>query len=84
MPVDTSKYMEKLRNMTQEEFKVIQENAVNVDKIPNTKLEESMDKLSQEFEEIKNSIIGMSFYLDKIEELYNRILKEYQNRNGGA
>jgi hypothetical protein len=43
-----------------------------------------MDKLSQEFEEIKNSIIGMSFYLDKIEELYNRILKEYQNRNGGA
>ena len=84
MLVDTSKYMEKLRNMTQEEFKVIQENAVNVDKIPNTKLEESMDKLSQEFEEIKNSIIGMSFYLDKIEELYNRILKEYQNRNGGA
>jgi archaellum component FlaC len=70
--------------MTQEEFKVIQEIAVNVDKIPNSKLEENMDKLSQEFEEIKNSIIGMSFYLDKIEELYNRILKEYQNRNGGA
>lgn len=80
--MDTSRYLEKLRNMTQEEFKVIQENAVNVDKIPNSKLEESMDKLSQEFEEIKNSIIGMSFYLDKIEELYNRILKEYQNRNG--
>ncbi len=78
------KYLVKRHNMTQEEFKVIQENAVNVDKIPNTKLEESMDKLSQEFEEIKNSIIGMSFYLDKIEELYNRILKEYQNRNGGA
>lgn len=70
--------------MTQEEFKLIQENATNVDKIPNVKLEESMDKLSQEFEEIKNSIIGMSFYLDKIEELYNRILKEYQNRNGRA
>lgn len=70
--------------MTQEEFKLIQENATNVDKIPNAKLEESMDKLSQEFEEIKNSIIGMSFYLDKIEELYNRILKEYQNRNGRA
>lgn len=78
------RYLEKRFNMTQEEFKVIQENAVNVDKIPNAKLEESMDKLSQEFEEIKNSIIGMSFYLDKIEELYNRILKEYQNRNGRA
>lgn len=70
--------------MTQEEFKLIQEHATNVDKMPNAKLEESMDKLSQEFEEIKNSIIGMSFYLDKIEELYNRILKEYQNRNGRA
>ena len=78
------RYLVKLFKMTQEEFKVIQENAVNVDKIPNAKLEESMDKLSQEFEEIKNSIIGMSFYLDKIEELYNRILKEYQNRNGRA
>ena len=78
------RYLVKRHNMTQEEFKVIQENAVNVDKIPNSTLEESMDKRSQEFEEIKNSIIGMSFYLDKIEELYNRILKEYQNRNGGA
>jgi hypothetical protein len=43
-----------------------------------------MDKLTSEFETTKNTIIGMSFYLDKIEELYNRILKEYQNRNGGA
>jgi hypothetical protein len=68
--------------MTQEEFKVIQENAKDVDKIPNSKLEESMDKLATEFEEIKNSIIGLSFYLDKIEELYNKILKEYQTRNG--
>jgi hypothetical protein len=76
------KFSEKQPNMTQEEFKVIQENAKDVDKIPNSKLEESMDKLATEFEEIKNSIIGLSFYLDKIEELYNKILKEYQTRNG--
>jgi hypothetical protein len=76
------KFLEKQPNMTQEEFKVIQENAKDVDKIPNSKLEESMDKLATEFEEIKNSIIGLSFYLDKIEELYNKILKEYQTRNG--
>jgi len=82
LPVDMLKFLEKQPNMTQEEFKVIQENAKDVDKIPNSKLEESMDKLATEFEEIKNSIIGLSFYLDKIEELYNKILKEYQTRNG--
>ncbi len=82
LPVDMLKFSEKQPNMTQEEFKVIQENAKDVDKIPNSKLEESMDKLATEFEEIKNSIIGLSFYLDKIEELYNKILKEYQTRNG--
>lgn len=82
LPVDMLKFLEKQPNMTQEEFKLIQENAKDVDKIPNSKLEESMDKLATEFEEIKNSIIGLSFYLDKIEELYNKILKEYQTRNG--
>ena len=84
MLADTWRFSVKPHNMTQEEFKVIQENAKDVEKISNSKLEESMDKLASEFEEIKNSIIGMSFYLDKIEELYNRILKEYQSRNGRA
>ena len=76
--------MEKIDNMTQEEFKVISEIVKESKNIPNAKLEETMDKLTSEFETSKNAIIGMSFYLDKIEELYNRILKEYQNRNGGA
>jgi hypothetical protein len=41
-----------------------------------------MDQLTTEFETTKQNILGLSFYLDKIEELYNKILKEYQERNG--
>jgi hypothetical protein len=42
-----------------------------------------MDKLTSEFETTKNTIIGMSFYLDKLEELYNNLLKEYNERTNG-
>jgi hypothetical protein len=42
-----------------------------------------MDQLGDEFETTKQNILGLSVYLDKIEELYNTILKEYQNRNAG-
>ena len=42
-----------------------------------------MDKLTSEFETSKNAIIGMSFYLDKLEELYNTLLKEYKERTNG-
>ena len=40
-----------------------------------------MDELYTEFETTKNTILGMSFYLDKLEELYNTLLKEYKERN---
>ena len=66
--------------MTQEEFKVISEIVKESKNIPNAKLEETMDKLTSEFETSKNAIIGMSFYLDKLEELYNTLLKEYKER----
>ena len=59
--------------MTQEEFKVISEIVKESKNIPNAKLEETMDKLTSEFETSKNAIIGMSFYLDKLEELYNTL-----------
>jgi hypothetical protein len=36
--------------------------------------------LTTDFEETKEKIINLTFYLDKVEELYNSILKEYQNR----
>jgi hypothetical protein len=69
--------------MTQEEFKVISEIVKESKNIPNAKLEETMDKLTSEFETTKNTIIGMSFYLDKLEELYNNLLKEYNERTNG-
>ncbi len=69
--------------MTQEEFKVISELVKESKNLPNSKLEETMDKLTSEFETTKNTIIGMSFYLDKLEELYNNLLKEYKERTNG-
>jgi flagellar motor switch protein FliG len=68
--------------MTQEEFKILVEVAKDAKNVPNTRLEQTMDQLSKEFETTKQSILGLSFYLDKIEELYNTMLKEYQERNG--
>jgi hypothetical protein len=68
--------------MTQEEFKVIDEVVKDVKNIPNAKLEETMDKLLLEFESTKNTILGLSFYLDKLEEMYNNLLKEHTDRNG--
>lgn len=74
--------LEKIDNMTQEEFKVIDEVVKDVKNIPNAKLEETMDKLLLEFESTKNTILGLSFYLDKLEEMYNNLLKEHTDRNG--
>lgn len=67
--------------MTQEQFKVITETVKESKNLPNNKLEEVMDELYTEFETTKNTILGMSFYLDKLEELYNTVLKEYKERN---
>jgi flagellar motor switch protein FliG len=68
--------------MTQEEFKVFIEVAKDAKNVPNQTLEQVMDQLADEFETTKQNILGLSVYLDKVEELYNSILKEYQNRNG--
>jgi len=67
--------------MTQEELKVMIEVAKDVKNVPNNRLEQTMDQLAEEFESTKQNILGLSLYLDKVEELYNTILKEYQNRN---
>jgi hypothetical protein len=74
--------LQKVDKMTQEEFKVLMEVAKDVKNVPNNRLEQTMDQLATEFESTKQNILGLSFYLDKIEELYNKILKEYQERNG--
>lgn len=66
--------------MTQDELNEIIESQNKLSDTPNAKLVEHMDKLTTDFEETKERIINLTFYLDKVEELYNSILKEYQNR----
>ena len=39
-----------------------------------------MERLTTEFDLTKESIINSTIYLDKVEELYNNVLKEYESR----
>jgi hypothetical protein len=67
--------------MKDEQFKEILESQQNLKDLPNTKLVEFMDLLSTDFDFTKDSIIKSTIYLDKIEELYNKVLKVYQERS---
>jgi len=66
--------------MVKEEFENIVKELGDLKNLPNTKLIEIMDKLTTDFEVTKNNIIGLTVYLDSVEELYNKTLKEYQSR----
>jgi hypothetical protein len=69
--------------MKDEKFEEIIKEITNLKDLPNTKLVEYLDLLSSDFEFTKDSIIKSTLYLDKVEELYNRVLKSYQERNNG-
>ena len=66
--------------MTQEQLIKIIEEQKDLKNLPNTNLVQMMDLLSLEFEDVKKNLISMTFHLDKVEELYNNSLKEFQNR----
>ena len=66
--------------MKKEEFEKITQELGDLKSLPNNKLIEVMDTLTTEFELTKNNIIGLTLYLDKIEEFYNKSLEEYQAR----
>jgi predicted ATP-grasp superfamily ATP-dependent carboligase len=70
-------------NMKKEEFEKIVEELGDLKSLPNNKLIEIMDTLTTEFELTKNNIIGLTLYLDKVEEFYNKSLDEYQSRTNG-
>jgi predicted ATP-grasp superfamily ATP-dependent carboligase len=72
--------MVKKDNMVKEEFENIVKELGDLKNLPNTKLIEIMDKLTTDFDLTKNNIIGITLYLDKVEELYNKSLEEYQSR----
>jgi endonuclease III-like uncharacterized protein len=66
--------------MTKEELEQIIDSQKDLKNLPNSTLVSQMDILTQDFDETKEKIISMTYYLDKVEELYNNILLEYQNR----
>jgi len=66
--------------MTKDEFNKIIEDQKDLKNLPNNNLVIMMDLLSLEFEEVKKNIISMTYHLDKLEELYDNSLKEYQSR----
>ena len=75
--------MEKNYKMKNEKYQEIVQEMSNFKDLPNSQLVEYLDLLSSDFELTKESIIKSTLYLDTIEELYNKILKIYQERNNG-
>ena len=74
------KLVEFIHNMKKEEFENIVNLQNNLKEQPNSKLIEVMDILTTDFELTKENIINLTIYLDKLEELYNNTLKEFQSR----
>jgi hypothetical protein len=66
--------------MKKEEFENIVKLQTDLKEQPNSKLIEVMDVLSTEFDLTKENIINLTMYLDKLEELYNNTLNEFQSR----
>lgn len=64
------------------ELKQIIEESKNKKDLPNKKLIEMMNFLAEEHEITKKNLINLTHYFDKIEETYNSILEEYEQRNG--
>lgn len=66
--------------MKTEELKKIISDLDKINTLTNSELVSNMDMLSEEFETLKKRLISETIYLDKIEELYNKNLKEYKSR----
>ena len=48
----------------------------------NSELQMAMDVIQKDFETVKENLIKLTYHLDSLEETYNKILKEYNTRNG--
>lgn len=56
------------------------EESKNKKNLPNKKLVEMMGELADEFERTKKDLINLTQYFDKLEETYDSLLTEYENR----
>jgi len=66
--------------MTKLELDTIESQKTNLKNLPNTVLVSFLENLNNGFELTKQDIISKTLHLDRIEELYNIVLKEYQVR----
>lgn len=66
--------------MTKKELDEIVKEQQNLTNLPNNILVKYMDLLTEDFESTKKNIIAGTIYLDKVEMLYNNILKIYNDR----
>jgi len=48
----------------------------------NSELHLAMDVIQKDYESVKDTLIKLTYHLDNLENTYNKILKEYNNRNG--
>jgi hypothetical protein len=64
------------------EMKEIIEESKNKKAVPNKRLIEMMNFLAEEHEKTKKNLINLTYYFDKVEETYNSLLEEYEQRNG--
>ena len=75
MPKKDMDNMDKIENII--EFSKDLKNKTNAEII------QTLDTLNEEFNFTKNVVINLTHNLDKIEELYTIILKEYNTRQNG-
>lgn len=75
--------LEKRYDMTKGELELIVKELQNLDNLPNSTLVKFMDLLSEDFEVTKKNIIAGTIYLDKVEMMYNNILKVFNERGNG-
>lgn len=66
--------------MDKERYEKIKEIVNDFKNHSNNDLKLAMDVLNEEFEKTKETLISFTYYLDNVEETYNRILKEYKTR----
>lgn len=72
--------MENQFDMTKDEFDLILKEQKELKELPNKLLIDRMNLISEEYEKTKHIVIMNTQYLDKLEELYNNILKTYKSR----
>ena len=66
--------------MTKLELETIVSQLSNLKNLPNNVLINFMDLLTTDFEDTKKKLLELTYHLDSVEEYYNTIIKEFENR----